>query len=298
MALFRTIAAGVAAGLLLSACATPGPVITADAGALRTGIAAARQQSEDQFAAANKLIRDRSVEWKVAQPSQILRQSDFPAAVPAQAAQQWSAAFDVLDSYAAALQSLVDPKNAAATGDAIGELGQELHDGTLKAGLPGPVAAVVQTFGEALIQARAEKEATAVMRRTDAAFNQVVGQMAIAIGRRSHEPGSLYESVDAAWNASVLPQLENQYAALPPGDDGARRQVLTAYLQAMDARDAQLAQLGQLSQSLLELGQAHSAAARGKPGDAMFWIQRIGGWADALRTRAAADGPPNQGAAR
>src|SRR3954463_9771956 len=97
----RIIAMGAAAGLLLSACATPGPVITADAGALRTGIAAARQQSEDQVAAANKLIRAAGVEGKVAKPSQIPRQSVSPAAVPAQAAQQWSAAFDVLDSYAA-----------------------------------------------------------------------------------------------------------------------------------------------------------------------------------------------------
>jgi hypothetical protein len=295
---YRTIATAATAALLLAGCGTPGSVITADAGALRAGIAAARQQSDDQFVAANKLIRDRSVEWKVAQPSQILRQSDFPAAVPAQAAAQWSAAFDILDSYAAALQALVDPKNAAATGDAIGALGQELNTGTLKAGLPASVVAVFQTFGEALVQARAEKEATAVMRRTDAAFNQVVGQMAIAIGRRSHEPGSLYDSVETAWNASVLPQIENQYAALSPSDEVSRRQVLTAYLQAMDSRDAQLAQLGQLSQALLALGQAHSAAARGKPGDALFWIQRVGGWADAIRTRAAANGAPNQGAPR
>jgi hypothetical protein len=294
MGFSRTISAAVAGALLLSACGTPGTVISADAGALRAGVAAARQQSQDDFAAANKLIRDRSVEWKVAQPSAILRQSDFPTAVTPQAAQQWSAAFDVLDSYAAALQSLVDPKNAAATGDAIGQLGQALNGGTLKAGLPQPVVAVFQTFGEALVQARAEKEATAVMRRTDAAFNQVVGQMAAAVGRPG-APGSLYDSVDAAWNGSVLPQLENRYTTISPTDTDSRRQLITSYFQAMDARDAQLGQLGQLSQALIALGQAHSAAARGKPGDALFWIQRIGGWADAVRTRAAAGGAASQG---
>ncbi|MFL6863427.1 MAG: hypothetical protein ACJ8DZ_10535 [Allosphingosinicella sp.] len=278
----------MAGALLLAGCATPGTAISADAGALRVGVAAARQQSQDQFAAANKLIRDRSVEWKVAQPSQILRQSDFPAAVTPEAAQQWSAAFDVLDSYAAALQGLVDPKNATATGDAIGELGQALNGGTLKAGLPPSVVAVFQTFGEALVQARAEKEATAVMRHTDAAFNQVVGRMAAAVGRPSDAPGSLYDSVETAWNASVLPQLENRYAAIPASEADSRRQLLTEYLQAIDARDAQLGQLGQLSEALIALGQAHAAAARGKPGDALFWIQRIGGWADSVRTRTAA----------
>lgn len=274
-----------ALALLASACATPGGVISTDAGALRTGIAAARQQSSDQFTAANSLIRERSVEWKVVQPTQILRRSDFPAAVAPQAEQQWSAAFDILDAYSAALQSLVDPKNGQGTADAIGALGQSLNGPTINAKVPGPVVAVFQTFGQALIDAHAEREATAVMRRTDAAFNQVVGGMATSVGRRGDGPGSLYDSVETAWNASVLPQIETQYAALAPSDDAGRRRVIANYFQAMDSRDAQLLQLGQLSQSLLALGQAHSAAARGKPGDALFWIQRIGGWADSIKAR-------------
>jgi hypothetical protein len=53
----------------------------------------------------------------------------------------------------------------------------------------------------------------------------------------------------------------------------------------MADRDAQLRDLDGLRSSLLALGEAHSAAAKGSPGDALFWVERIGGWLDDIKRR-------------
>jgi hypothetical protein len=283
-------AAGILSlALAVAGCATPGPMLTEDVGAIRTGIAAVRQQSQTSFTAANTLVRQQAVDRKVRSPDLILRQSDFPTPVTAEAAQQWSTAFDLLDAYAAALQNLVDPQRAQDAGAAIGQLGDSLNGPTIRAGIPPSITGVFQAFGSALVQAKAEASATAVMRRTDPAFADLVGKMASAVGR-AHEAGSLYDTVESAWNDSLLPGLENGYRNLSPTDEAGRRQAIQAYLDAMAARDAQLTQLGQLSQSLLALGEAHAAAARGRPGDALFWIKRIDAQLDAIRSRAASTG--------
>lgn len=279
----RAMAAGI--GLLLAAaCATPGPILTEDVGAIRSGVAAASQQSAQSFAAANDLAREQAIELKVRSPDTILRQTDFPLAVPAKAASEWAAAFTILDQYGAALQSLVDPARAEQTATVLGDLGQSLNSGALNANIPPSLISVFQTFGQALVQARAEKKATAVMRATDHDFNEVVGQMATAIGR-PEEPGSLANTVASQWNNSVLGLIENQYDGVSPADLDTRRNVIQSYIEAMNERDRQLADLALLQQSLLALGEAHSAAAKGRPGDALFWIARINGWADDVRNR-------------
>ena len=283
LGLVRATVAGIAI-LLAAACATPAPILIEDVGAIRSGAVAARQQAEDSFAAANDLARDQAIERKVRQPNAILRQTDFPQPVSAEAARKWNQAFSVLDQYGAALQSLVDPARAAETAEAIGELGQGLQSGPLNANLPNGLTAVFQTFGQALIQARAESKATAVMRSTDPAFNQLVGEMATAIGEPD-EPGSLSNTVRSAWENSVIPLIENEYASTDTDDEGTRRRLITSYLEAMSERDKQLSDLTLLQQSLLALGEAHSAAAQGRPGDALFWIGRINGWADDIRKR-------------
>jgi hypothetical protein len=277
----------VGLALLLGACATPGPATTENAGALRAGVDAARQQSQLAFDTANKLAREQAVAAKVADPSTILRQGDFPLPAPPEATAQWAAAFDVLDSYAAALQSLVDPKAAQTSGDSLQALGESLNGPTVNAGIPPMLTAAFSAFGSALVQARSEGKATAVMRRTDPAFNGVVGAMASAIGSGGSDPGSLQNSVASSWNRSVLPLIEQDYRRADPADSAARTAIIHRYLDAMAGRDAQLASLGQLRQSLLALGEAHGAAARGEPGDALFWIQRVNGWLDDAKARTA-----------
>jgi hypothetical protein len=279
----RRIGAALAAlTLLASGCATPGPLLTENVGAIRSGVAAAHQQAKTSFTAANQVAREQAVERKLRLPSAILRESDFPSAVPADAAAQWDGAFDILDSYAAALQSLVDPKRAAETSSAIGALGESLNAPNINARIPGALTGVFQTLGGALVQARAERQAIAVMRVTDPAFNEVVGQMASAIGQPT-EPGSLANTIWSQWQNSVLPLLETEYQSVPPTDASGRRDVIDAYLAALGQRDAQLGELMLLRQSLLALGEAHRAASNGKPGDALFWIGRINGWADEVR---------------
>lgn len=270
---------------MLAGCATPGPVLTQDLGAIRSGIAATRDQARVSFDAANKLALQQSVERKVALPDRNIKESDFITPVSAADAAAWNNAFGVLDSYGAALQSLVDPKRANDTGDAIGDLAKALNGPTIDAKIPASLSGLFSTFASALVQAHAEKTAIAVMRTTNPAFNEVVGKMAGAIGVSPRDRGSLQDVVDSNWTNAVLPELDNRYATLKVGD-AARRQVLTDYTNAMVARDAQLANLAQLHDSLLALGEAHAAAAKGKPGDALFWIGRINGWLDDIKRRA------------
>jgi len=271
---------------ITTACATtPAPMLTEDVGSIRAGVTAARQEASDSFISANELTRQQGIDRKIRLPEKILRPEDFPVAVPATAAAQWDNAFGILDQYAAALQSLVDEQRARETGDAIGSLGQALNDSSvLQSKIPGALTAVFSEFGQALVQARAERKATEVMRATDPAFRHVVDSMAAAIGEPA-QPGSLANTVEVQWDSSVLPLLENDYALVPASDMDQRRQVLDAYTQAMASRDKQLNDLSQLQRSLVALGEAHSAAARGRPGDALFWIGRINTWADDIRTR-------------
>lgn len=273
-------------GCALAACATPAPVLTEDIGGIRTGVSAARQVANDSFVAANDLARDQAIERKVRRPELILGEQDFPLPVPAAAAAKWNGAFGILDQYAAALQSLVDEKRSGEIGNAVGSLGQAINQSAMLQGkIPDSLTAIFATFGQALVQASAEKKATDVMRSADPAFHEVTSQMAAAIGQ-PEEPGSLSNDVASQWNNSVLPLLENDYQEIAPTDRSRREQLLQSYVRAMGARDKQLADLGQLQRSLVALGEAHSAAAKGRPADARFWIERINSWADEIRTRA------------
>jgi hypothetical protein len=247
-------------------------------------VTAARQQAKASFGAANEVAREQAVERKVRLADTILRQTDFPAAVPEEAARDWDAAFAIVDRYGAALQSLVNSKRAEETSSAIGGLAESLNAPNINLGVPDGLTAVFQNLGQALVQVRAERKATTVMRATDGAFNNVVGQMATAIGEPA-EAGSLANTVWSQWENSVLPLLEEEYRKLAPTDLTGRRRVVQSYVQAMAERDSQLSDLILLQQSLLALGEAHSAAARGKPGDALFWVGRINGWADDVRKR-------------
>lgn len=279
---FRAIL--VAIVLFVAGCATPGPILTENVGALRSGIAAANQQSNLAFGAANKLAREQSINAKLTNPSQKLLAKDFPLPAPEAAIDQWGAAFGILDSYAAALQSLVDPKRSAGTGDALQALGTTLNGSSLEAGIPPSLVGAFSAFGAAIVQGASEKKATAVMRKTNFAFNQVVNDMATAIGTSGTDDGSLQNSVYTAWD-DVLSNIQDDYSKLTVDDAPQRRAVIQRYLDALAARDAQLSTLSQLRQSVLALGEAHSAAARGEPGDALFWIQRVNGWLDDAEAR-------------
>ncbi|MDR3506298.1 MAG: hypothetical protein P4L64_00200 [Caulobacteraceae bacterium] len=269
----------------LSACATPGPLLTTDITSIRAGVAATRDQARTAFEAGNQLAMDQDVAWKLKQADANLRESDFPLPVAPADALAWDNAFGALDAYGAALQRLVAPDQAAATSDAISKLGAQLNSGPLNAGLPSSVQALFATFGGALVQASAEKSATDIMRRADPAFHTVTVGMADAVGDSPRNRASLQFTVYSNWTAS-LAAITASYSATAPTDTATRRDLIQKYVAAIQARDAQLANLSQLRTSLLALAEAHAAAARGQPGDAQFWIGRINGWLDDIKQRA------------
>ena len=277
------------AALSLSACATlgaPGPVSGDSVGAVRTGIAGVRDEAKTSFAAADLVALQQDIEWRVAQPGLTLAETDFTVPVTPADAQAWDTAFSALDAYCAALQKLVASDTSTGAGDAIAGLGQQMTAGPIKAAVPGAVQAIFATFGEALIQAKDEKAAADVMRKVDPAFQTVTTGMADAIGA-SPAPGNLQFTVKANWT-TVLARISAAYAAAPATDQASRRAQIQNYIAALAGRDAQLAELTELHGSLLALGQAHAAAAKGKPADAAFWIARINGWVDEIKQRDAA----------
>jgi hypothetical protein len=122
------------------------------------------------------------------------------------------------------------------------------------------------------------------MRTTDPAFHRVVDGMAAAIGSSPQQTNTLQFQVYSNW-VTTLAGITVDYAAVKPNDQAARRQVIARYLASMKARDDELHDLSQLHASLLALGEAHSAAARGKPGDALYWIGQINSWLDEVKQR-------------
>jgi hypothetical protein len=277
-----------AAVLAATGCATTSVSIATDAGVLRTGASTVRTHAADAFQAGNEVARQNSIQRKLdlaeASPGHpadhSLREDDFPLAVARADIAKWDQAFVELGAYFVALQSLVDPARSSMTGDALTNLATQLQSGSTQASLPPGVAATFATLAQALVQARAEHEAAAVMRRVDPAFSALTQQMAEAIGADNNS--GLRGTVWANWEATLAADRANYANAQ---NATARRSIITAFLQAMDARDTQIRNLEQLRASILALGEAHSAAARGSRGDVMFWIDRVDSWLGDVKQR-------------
>lgn len=267
------------ATLLVTACASTSVSIGTDAAAMRAANSAIRTQAQDAFRQANDGARAVAIEHRlnVTEPAQgrspdlTLSEDDFPRAVTASDAAEWDRAFAELDGYFLALQSLVDPTRTRVTGEELTNVIARLNSEPVEAGLPDGFSAVFATLFENLVRAQAEREATAIMRRLDPQFGVLTTTLADAIGV-DEDGGSLRGTVWVHWQAR-LDAYNVEYAQASTRT--ARRAIITSYLQAIDARDAQLRSLEQLRTSVLALGEAHSAAARGTRGDVMFWLERI-----------------------
>jgi len=277
--------------LWLAACATPGPILTANVGAIRTGLTLTQQQATTAFATTNATARDLDIARTLANPAPNLREADFPLAFAPEDIAKWSNAFTALDSYLGAIQGLVDPARAQATADQIDGLAAQLREGPARLAVPAEASGFFATFAGALVQARAERSATAIMRRVDPAFSAVMGGLADAIG--VDDSSGLRGTARGYWLVK-LGDLRTAYAQLPPTSPG-RRGAILDFIAAMDARDAQLQNLAQLRASVLALGAAHTAAAQGSGGDALFWIGRIGNWLDEAKRRTEAAAAPAPG---
>jgi hypothetical protein len=279
---WRTLPAALAAFALVG-CASS-TTLVADVGALQSGVAGARQQAQLSFDAANKAALDQAIALKVADAGVNLGEADLTTAVKTEDIQAWSQAFDILDAYCTSLKKLSGTAQSQTTGNNLAGLGAQLQNGPLALKIPAGLQGLFATFGQALVQAQAAKTATDVMRTTDPAFHQVVDGMAAAIGSSPQQTNTLQFQVASNW-VTTLAGITVDYSALRPTDQAGRRQVITRYLAAMKARDDELQNLSQLHASLLALGEAHSAAAKGKPGDALYWIGQINTWLDEVKQR-------------
>jgi hypothetical protein len=275
---------GVAFALGLSGCATTLPITSDALGALRAGVTEADAQARLSLEGANDIARGQALQRIAESDALTLKEADFPLAVAREDAAQWRAAFGVLDAYLGELQNLVDPARATATGDAIMALGNELRGGVIGAKLPASVQGLFAAFGEALIQARAEKNARDIMRATDRAFGQVMTGMADAVGRdaSANLRGTVRRNLQTVADRASASFAEARASGLK-----ARRKAAEDYLAAIDERDRQDAALQQLSDSLIALGEAHAAAAAGEPATVGFWVRRIAAFHDDARRRIA-----------
>lgn len=275
----------------LAACATPGPILTESVGTIRAGLGEVREQSSLAFNSVNDTALQIDVARVLQGPAPNLREEDFPVAIADEDRAKWSNAFDVLDDYLAALQQLVAPERAAETSTQLDGIANRLRGGNFGAQLPGAATAAFATFAGALVQAREERTATAIMRRIDPEFQQVMTGMAEAIGQ--DDKTGLRQTVRLYWLGKFA-DVRSSYVAITGNDVAAtdrRRAVVAQFVKAMRDRDADLRNLAAIRTSLLALGAAHTAAARGSSGDAFFWIGRISGWLDDIKARTAAAKP-------
>jgi hypothetical protein len=274
----------IACAAVLAGCSTPGPILSEAVGSLRSGVAASQSQSQLTFRDGNNLVLDQNIIRVLNSGTNNIGEKQFIILVSDETAAKWNNSFGILDEYAAALQKLVDPTRSQATGDALVGLGNALNGPTINANLSPGFTAAVGTFGQALVQAKAEKSATKIMAKTDPAFGQVVSEMAKAVGSKNDEILTLRHTLYDVWTNQVLTQIAAEYAVLKPNDPN-KRLLLEKYVAAIKARDAQMASLGELRRSILALGEVHTAAANGRPGDAAFWVQRITSWLDDFKKR-------------
>lgn len=282
--------------LASAACTTSGAKLSQTVAPLRTGLTQADEQSSIAFARTNEMARALNVNRVLELKGNNLREADFPRPISLEAQEEWDHAFDALDSYLQELQNLVDPARSAQTTSELDALADQLRTGRTQIRLPGASVAAFNSFAGALVQARAERTAIGVMRRTDTSFNEVMGGMADAIGRTDRD--GLRMTVRAYWEKN-LSDLRAEYTSTSTSnaDLPSRRALINAFINATEARDAQLRDLSSIQSSLLALGQAHNAAARGDGGDALFWVQRVSTWLEDTKTRAQAAADKEKAAA-
>lgn len=276
---------------LLGACQTTGPVGEA-APALHRGAIAAAAGTEALFEGTNRDSRAADSERVllraeapgVALPA--LEEADFTPLVEPATVAQWRALFAAIIGYTASLAKLTDPVLAAGVGAELEAVGQQF--GRL-AGAPtarvGKVSGLVGAVGEAIVAARAERQAADVARRTDPALNALLLGMADALG--ADDRSGLRGTVVDQWRAGNLAALQTRFGALPRDKAASpeRRQLVAKFVDGLDRRDAALAGLADLRGALLALAEAHRASARADPGGARAWVDRLERTADDIGRR-------------
>lgn len=246
------IAWALAVALVVAGCATPQPQAVS---AFRQGVVAANQQTTAVFAEVNSMLREQQLDRAALQPT--LSEDLFAEGLPADARATWTRAYALMDEYAAAIEALLAPEQRTGVEEQLRELGDKLA-AVQEDPLPEGVAGGFVKLGGLLVQIKANEDALGAMRRADPAIQEIFSTMATAIGASQEEGVRL--TVWSAWTTTLGgPQVQFLKAQGVP----AKRRVAEAYLKLLGERDSQDELLASLRVSLLSLGGAHRAMARG-----------------------------------
>lgn len=257
----------------LTACAANGPVLSAGVGAMRASVAQSKTASDAAFTDINASRRGFTIE-DVLDANRAPKEEDFAPVIANDTIGRWDQAFDKIDEYLAALQDLVDTKRSAETRENLTAIGTALQSETIGVKLPKGAEAVFAALGSALVQAVAENKALDIMRRTDPAFQRLTRKMGDLV--YSPDEGTLSAMIIEQWTRRLRDIAADDYgAAAAKGSREGRIAAIQAYGKALDERNAKLAGLASLRDSLLALGEAHAAAAKGSDSALLYWIGQI-----------------------
>jgi hypothetical protein len=262
----------IAAGVLLSGCATHGPVLSEGVGAMRTSVAGAKAGTTKAFADINAARRDDAID-DILDANMAPSEAAFEPVIDRDTAARWGEAFDRVDDYLGALQDLVDPKRSAETTTNLNAIGTALQSDTIGVKLPHGAAQVFAALGGALVQAAAERKAQAVMLRTDPQFQSLMRRLGDLVAGKGE--GTLAAMVKTQWQRRLDGIAADTYGDVRAAGRDERKAVVVEYAAALDARDAQLQTLDGLRSSLFALAEAHGAAARGSDGAVFYWIAQL-----------------------
>jgi hypothetical protein len=268
--LHRWIACSLGA-LALAGCVHQ--VASEDLAAFSRAASDISQQSDLAFSESNRLARQVAVDQFVRAGLPGLSEDHFLGAIPKESADAWIDSLTTLSDYGTVLASLVDPSRSVQTSDALVALGQKMQTGTIGLKISPGVATAFSSLGGALVEARAQQQARQILLSTDPRVQQLVVIMADSIGANDGE--GLRGTVYTLANDSLRPIRSAYAAAATSHDEAEQRRLIDLYLQGLDTRDAQLRSLANLRSSIINLGAAHSAAAKGSPATAGALIAQI-----------------------
>lgn len=255
----RLLVALCTALLVLSACART--VASENLAAFSQAATAISKQSQLSFDESNKLARDFAIDRKIRTGGPGLSEDQFQGAVSQESMDAWKEALTGLADYGTTLASLVDTSNGAQTSDGLVALAGRIQAGPVRLKINDQVATGFAALAGALVDARAQRQATHILQAADPHVQLLLSSMAEAIGANDSE--GLRGTVHRLGTTALSPIQRSYAAAFDRHDERAQRELIQQYLDGLAARDAQLRSLENLRGSLINLAAAHAAAAKG-----------------------------------
>ena len=252
--------------LLVAGCTTVPP---AQVAAFAKGVDSVKVQLDTTFANINQLAAEDEIDRAATLPT--LTEENVGVLLKSEDIAKWDVAFASIGRYADSLSLLLAPERANDFSTAAQGLGTALSKLDRDALPSAGVAAGFVELGRLLIEAKAETDALNAARKADPGVQEIFSQLASVIGESNQDPGTLRATVRSHW----LLRMGEEQAAFSEAAPGARRATVVDFVDLRDKRDAQDLQLGALRQSLLDLGAAHAALARGSAIDLDTAIGRI-----------------------